>query len=186
MTTLLLVAALITSDAGAADDIEAAAHAGCVTQENVLKHSLGRPPGPERETLVNHNRMMLETCLANRRKHIEKERRERQADEENRVQAEQREQAEARERERKENDPVYQREAISELLCGAIWRKRCALAAIAAEKKLAKRAGVVNLRVLQDNKEILKEAEDEIRENQRELKARHLKALACKPAECEE
>lgn len=90
------------------------------------------------------------------------------------------------ERERKEKDPAYQREKWSESLCDGVWRKKCALAAIAAEKKLAKRAGVVNLRLLQDQKEILKDAENDIREAQRELKAMKMKPLACKPAECEQ
>ncbi|HXU02176.1 MAG TPA: hypothetical protein VN903_14520 [Polyangia bacterium] len=173
----------MTADAGVADDVEAAAHAKCHILENVLKSNAGRPG---REAIADHDRQMLASCLANARKQIENERRQRQAEEDARVEAEKRDAAEDRERERKANDPVFQREALSESLCDATWRKKCALAAIAAEKKLSKRAGVVNLRLLQDQKEILRDAENDIREAQQELKAKKLKPLACKPAECEQ
>ena len=211
MTGLVGVAwAILAADAGAADDIEASARARCTTEQNALRYNESKR-GAEAEQLAAHYREMLATCLAKARKRIADERRQQQAIAEGQADGERRRQeAQAseeerarqerenfaqmrvkaeegqRERERREHDPAFQREQLSESLCDAVWRRSCALASIAKEKKLAKRVGVVNLRLLQDKKEELRDAEEDIRNTQREMKERRFKPQPCKPPECDD
>lgn len=88
--------------------------------------------------------------------------------------------------EQRSSDPAWTRPILTAMLCRATEEKRATLATVAKERRLAKQVGVIDLELMREYQNAIRDDDKEIETAKRELAARKLKPIGCSDATVQE